>query len=84
MNIIVALFVGIGIIVLVLAIVLAVQFVRLSRELQQVSDDTGLMLAAVQRSTKTLQLAVPMILAARHKVGDISKMVRSRMKKEPK
>lgn len=82
MNIIIAFFVLVAIAVLVLAITLAVQFVRLSRELRQVGDDTSLMLLALRRSTRTLQLAVPLIVAARSKATSAYKKLRSRTKKE--
>ena len=82
MNIIITFSVLIAIAVLVLAITLAVQFVRLSRELRQVGDDTSLMLVALRRGTRTLQLAIPLIVAVRSKATSAYKKLRSRTKKE--
>lgn len=85
MHIIIGLFALVGIVVLALALVLAVQFARLGRELRRVGDDSQTMFMRLGRGMRSLQLAIPFAIAARKKIITVYKKYKksgSRAKRE--
>ncbi len=80
MAIIITFFILVGFAVFILAIILTVQFVRLGRELRQVGDDTRIMVALVERSTRTIQIAILLFAAGRGRVAEVYKKLRLRNK----
>lgn len=46
---------------IVLGAILVVTFVRLSRELKQLGDDAGMMIAKTEHSIRTVQMIIPVV-----------------------
>lgn len=76
MAIIITFFILVGFAVFILAIILTVQFVRLGRELRQVGDDTRIMVALVERSTRTIQIAILLFATGQGRVAEVYKKLR--------
>lgn len=49
----------------VLAVILVVTLIRLGKELQQIEANTNSIVKRVQRTIRTVQIAVPLIVSAR-------------------
>lgn len=50
---------------LILGILLCIAFVRLGRELKKLGDDTESLIVRMQRTTQTVQVAIPLIALAK-------------------
>ncbi len=77
MTFIVWFFIVVAVTLVVLCVALVMVLVRLSRELRQVGESTDSMMQKLTRSGRTLQLVVPLALAARGK----AKTIYSRLKR---
>ncbi len=77
MTFIVWFFIIIAVILVALCVALVVVLIRLSQELRQVGDSTDSMMQRLNRSGRTLQLAVPVVLA----VYGRAKTIYSRLKR---
>ncbi len=70
---IIAFFILIGGVILVLSIALAIVFVRLGRELNKVGEDTESMMGKLRRSTRVLQVILPIAVALRGRIARFRK-----------
>ena len=79
---IVGFFALLGLIVLVLAFVLAAQFVRLGRELRRIGDDSQAMITRFGKGLRSLQVAIPLAIAVREKIIILYRKFRSQTKRK--
>jgi hypothetical protein len=81
MNIVIGFVIILGLLLLGLIVVLAVQFVRLSHELHKASESTGSMFVKLRRSTRNMQALLPIVLLVRARLADVYKKIRSNHRK---
>lgn len=67
-----------------LGVMLSVALIRLNKELKQLGDDTESLAARLQRTTQTIQVAVPLLTLARQAGTALWKKREQLMKKGEK
>ena len=82
MTAIVGFFIILSVILLGLSVALVIVFVKLGRELQQVSHDTESMLVKLQRGIRTVRFAAPLVVLSRGIATNLLTKIRSLRKKK--